>query len=162
MGENRGKQFENIIKEAFEKVNNTSVIRLHDQTSGFRGSFNPCDFIVYHYPNMYAIECKSIHGNTFPLSNITDNQYKGLLNLSKTYGIIAGVICWWVDKDVTKFIPIQMIQALKNMSKKSIRYDEEVFCDSNGYGYVTTTIKGKKKRVFFDYNFNDFFKEVSK
>lgn len=156
MGENRGKQFENIIKEAFEKVNNTSVIRLHDQTSGFRGSFNPCDFIVYHYPNMYAIECKSIHGNTFPLSNITANQYRGLLNLSKTYGVIAGVICWWVDKDVTAFIPICEIAMCKENGYKSIRFDHEPFLEN---GFVK--LLGKKKRVFFDYNFNDFFKEVA-
>lgn len=157
---NRGKQFENIIKEAFEKVPNTSVVRLHDQTTGYIGSSNHCDFIVYHKPVELHLECKSVHGNTFPFSNITDTQYKGLLEKSKVDGVIAGVIVWWADKDVTKFIPIQMLQALKNMGKKSIRYDEEVFCDSNGDGYVTTTIEGKKKRVFFEYDMEAFLKEV--
>lgn len=43
MAENRGKQFENVIREAFEKVPGVSIDRLHDQTNGFKGSQNICD-----------------------------------------------------------------------------------------------------------------------
>lgn len=43
MSQNRGKQFENVIRKAFEKVPNVSVDRLHDQTNGFKGSQNICD-----------------------------------------------------------------------------------------------------------------------
>ena len=43
MAENRGKQFEGVIKEAFEKVPGVSIDRLHDQTNGFVGSSNICD-----------------------------------------------------------------------------------------------------------------------
>lgn len=43
MAVNRGKKFENVIREAFEKVPNVSVDRLHDQTNGFKGSQNICD-----------------------------------------------------------------------------------------------------------------------
>ena len=67
MSVNRGKDFEKVIKESFEKVPNTSVVRLHDQTNGFAGSTNPCDFLIYHAPHLYALECKSVHGNTLPL-----------------------------------------------------------------------------------------------
>ena len=63
MVENRGKQFENVIKTAFEKVDGVSIDRLHDQTTGFKGSSNICDFIVYKEPYEYYIECKSVHGN---------------------------------------------------------------------------------------------------
>ena len=41
--QNRGKQFEDVIETAFEKVPNTSVVRLHDQTTGYLGSTNHCD-----------------------------------------------------------------------------------------------------------------------
>ena len=178
MGKNRGKSFEGHIEEAFEKISDVSVVRLHDQTTGYLGSSNHCDFIVYKKPYEYHIECKSVHGNTLSIhsvpkkdskgvlhgfyGNITDTQWEGLLEKSKIPGVIAGVICWWIDKDVTVFLPIQMLQALKNMSKKSIRYDMEVFCDSNGDGYATTAIKGKKKRIFFDYDMEDFLNELSK
>lgn len=43
MAQNRGKQFEEVIRKAFEKVPNVSIDRLHDQTTGFIGSQNICD-----------------------------------------------------------------------------------------------------------------------
>lgn len=159
MATNRGKQFENVIKEAFEKVPETSVVRLHDQTTGYIGSSNHCDFIVYHKPYEYHIECKSVHGNTFPLSNITDTQYKGMLEKSQIDGVIAGVICWWIDKDVTLFIPIQTIQQMKGVEIKSIRYD--VWDDCEGDTDMIL-ISGIKKRVFWEYDMQQFFEEVEK
>ena len=47
MAENRGKKFEDVVRQAFEKVPNVSIDRLHDQTTGFKGSQNICDLIVY-------------------------------------------------------------------------------------------------------------------
>lgn len=153
---NRGKQFEQVIRDAFEQVPNTSIVRLPDPTSGYLGVRNISDFVVYHYPYQYFIECKSVHGNTLPFGNLTYNQWYGLLEMSQIKGVVAGVICWWVDKDVTKFIPIQLIQKMQDSGCKSIRYDIIW-----GSGYSTVDIKGKKKRVFFDYDMMEFFKEVS-
>ena len=152
MAKNRGKQFEEVIRECFEAVPNTGVIRLPDPTNGYLGIRNISDFIVYHYPYQYFIECKSVHGNTLPFSNITENQWNGMLKMSKIKGVIAGIICWWIDKDVTKFIPIQMLQCMRDKTAKSIRYDI-LACS----GYYTTEIIGKKKRVFFDYDMQQFF-----
>lgn len=171
MAENRGKEFENVIREAFEKVSNTSVVRLHDQTTGYLGSSNHCDFIVYRKPYELHIECKSVHGNTLSIhsipkpdkkgvlhgfyGNITDTQWEGLLEKSKIPGVIAGVICWWIDSDVTKFISIQELEITKRWGVKSIRYDhsEKIF--------PVIDIKGKKKRVFFDYDMEGFLDEIS-
>ena len=154
MAQSRGKQFEGVIREAFSKVHGVSIDRLLDPMAGYAGIRNICDFIVYKYPYEYYIECKTVHGNTLPFSNITDNQWKGLLEKSEIGGVFAGIICWWVDKDVTRFIPIQELQHLKDIGFKSIRYDTP-----NGW---LTDIKGKKKRVFFDYDMEQFFKEVEK
>lgn len=157
MANNRGKQFENVIKEAFEKVSNTSVVRLHDQTTGYIGSSNHCDFIIYHKPNELHIECKSVHGNTFAFSNITDTQYIGLLEKSKIEGVIAGVIVWWVDKDRTLYLPIQTIHGMKKVGLKSVRYD----CLDGFDGHTgIINIEGKKKRVFFEYDMEKFLREV--
>ena len=166
MAQNRGKQFEQVIQQAFEKVPNTSVVRLHDQTTGYRGSSNHCDFIVYHKPYEFHIECKSVHGNTLSIfsnpkpdkhgalhgfyGNITDTQWEGLLEKSKISGVIAGVICWWIDKDITLFIDIRRLKFLSNAGCKSIRYDNEEWSD------LIIPIHGKKKRVFFDYNMEEF------
>jgi len=153
---NRGKQFEGVIKEAFEKIPGISIDRLHDQMSGYTGSFNICDFIVYKYPNQFYIECKSVHGNTLPFSNITDRQWQGLLEKSKIHGVIAGVICWWIDKDVTAFISIQELEECRRNGYKSIRYNHEPF-----YINGIVHIPGKKKRVFFDYFIGGILNEIS-
>lgn len=156
MSTNRGKDFENVIRECFNKVPNTNVERMADPVQGYLGVRNHCDFIVYHKPQEYHIECKSVHGNTFPFSNLTKNQWEGLLEVSKIDGIIAGVIVWWVDKDVTRFIPIHVLQCMRDiMLYKSVRYD------TIDVGPIYD-IKGKKKRVFFDYDMEEFFKEVEK
>lgn len=161
MGQNRGKQFEQIIKEAFLKVPNVSVDRIPDQVSGFKvTSANICDFIVYKKPYEYYIECKSVHGATLPFSNIRPNQWNGLLEKSKIDGVIAGVICWWVDYDVTAFIPIQFLQEQKEMGRKSVQYGLATQCEFEHH--TPFEIKGKKKRVFFDYDMDLFFHRIEK
>lgn len=147
--------------ESFEKVPNVSIDRLHDQTNGFRGSQNICDFIVYKEPYEYYIECKSVHGNILPFSNITDTQWNGLLQKSQIEGVFAGVICWWVDKDITRFIPIQVLQMLKNDGKKSLNCYWDSCVDVYNKRYSIPEIKGKKKRVFFDYDMEEFFNAIS-
>lgn len=155
MATNRGKQFEDVVRHCFEQVPNTSVIRLPDPTNGYLGIRNISDFVIYHYPNQYFIECKSVHGNILPFSNITENQWNGMLEESKKKGVIAGIICWWVDKDVTLFIDINRLEYLRNAGLKSIRYDNEEWTD------LIIPIKGQKKRVFFEYDMANFFKEVT-
>ena len=156
MGENRGKKFENVIKTAFEKVDGVSIDRLHDQTTGFKGSSNICDFIVYKEPYEYYIECKSVHGASLPFSNITEKQWQGMFEKSKIEGVYAGVICWWIDKDVTAFVPIQTLLYHKNRGHKSFSY-----MDALEY-LPPIEIKGKKKRVFFEYDMNEFFNQFRK
>lgn len=158
MAVNRGKQFEDVVRKAFENVPNVSIDRLYDQTNGFRGSQNICDFIVYKEPYEYYIECKSVHGNRLPFSNITDTQWKGLMEKSQIEGVFAGIICWWIDKDRTFFLPIQKLaiwryfdSALQLKSISVEQAEKDVAC---------VELKGKKKRVFFDYNMEDFFNEV--
>jgi len=180
MAVNRGKKFEEIIQEAFEAVPDTVVVRLHDQTTGYAGSKNPCDFLLYHKPIFFAIECKSIHGNTLSISsnpkpdksgklhgfygNISDYQWEKLSEMGEVPGVIAGVICWWVDKDITLFLSIHLLSYLRAGYFKSIPYNiiEKAPTIDLCLNGSAIEIKGKKKRVFFDYDMNQFFKEVSK
>lgn len=162
MSPNRGKQFENVIRKSFERVEGVSIDRLNDNTAGFKGVAGICDFIVYKEPYEYYIECKSVHGPRLSIHSndpkkmygaITNTQWEGLLEKSKIQGVTAGVICWWIDHDVTKFIPIQVLQLCRCRGWKSIKYDI-----NDGLSIVS--ILGKKKRVFFDYSMEDFFNEV--
>lgn len=166
MAVNRGKQFEDVIRESFEKVPGVSIDRLHDQTTHYKGSTNICDFIVYREPYEYYFECKSVHGNTLSIygndpkrkyGSISNAQWEGLLEKSQIDGVTAGVICWWIDKDKTVFIPIQTLKLMKTVGIKSVRYDAIDDCDGDT---DMIEIKGKKKRVFFEYDMENFLNEV--
>ena len=172
MNVNRGKDFEGVIQETFGLAPNVSVDRLHDQTNGYLGSSNICDYIVYKKPFQYYIECKAVHGNTLAIYGkdpkkayglITNTQWEGLKEKAKIDGVLAGIMCWWVDKDVTKFIPIQLLDLHREGGAKSIRYDTEfapLHFFETGLIVEPITLKGRKKRVFFDYDINQFFREA--
>lgn len=148
----RGKDFELIVREAFERVPDTIVYRIPDQQTYYSGSKNPCDLFVYHKPVLYAIECKATNKPSLPFSNITEYQWSELLRMSKTSGVVAGILCWWVNYDSTKFIPIQVLQMLKENGAKSIRYDADDF------GIIQ--IPGRKKRVFWEYEMKALFQSI--
>lgn len=155
MAENLGKKFEKCIEESFSKLPNITVVRLHDQTTGFKGSVNPCDFLMFHKPYLYALECKSVHGKTLPFSNITDFQFKSLLEMSYVSGVYAGVLVWFIDYDVTMYYSIQLIKRLKDAGKKSVHY----YIDWLEYvekAQDWAELKGIKKRIFFEYDAVDF------
>lgn len=151
---NRGKQFEQQIREAFEKVPGCSVDRLPDQMSGFAGSSNICDLIVYRYPNMFYLECKSCYGNTLNFSNISDKQWDGLLKKSEIPGCVAGVLVWFIDHDKTIFVSVRDLQFHKDRDFKSINVKH--LEDDNWY---FLELEGKKKRVLFEYDAAKFLKE---
>lgn len=172
MGQNRGKDFERIIKEAFQQVSNTSVYRLQDTMSGYLGIANIADYIIYHKPYQYFIECKSHYGASLSIygtdpkrkyGNIANTQWEGLLEMSKIDGVHAGVIVWFIDKDVTRYIPIQLLADYRERGFKSIRYDfEEVGYQDGDKWCPVIDLDGQKKRVFFEYDMNKFFEEFEK
>ena len=147
MAVNRGKQFEQQIKESFLNCDEPiSIDRLPDPSAGYAGVKNICDFIVYSYPHEYYIECKSVHGNTLNFSNITDNQWNGLQEKSQIWGVVAGVIVWFIDRDLTAYVPIQELVRLKDEGCKSLNI-KHITMETVEH----TIIPGKKKRVLFEY-----------
>ena len=149
MGVNRGKQFEEQIKKAFERYSDTfvSIDRFPDPSAGYAGVKNICDFAVYSYPYMLYLECKSVHGNTLNFNNITENQWNGLLKKGTLYGVAAGILVWFIDRDVTAFVPIQEFQRLKDEGYKSLNVKQ-----INANEVQHEIIPGQKKRVLYEYN----------
>jgi recombination protein U len=156
MGINRGKQFEDTLQEQFEKLDNLTITRLYDVTMGYYGVNNPCDFIIYRFPNILYLECKAVHGNTLNFkSDIKENQWDKLLEYSKVNGVNAGIICWYIDWDITVFLPIEYLQYMLENSYKSFNVRK----DMNKIPRVI--LNGKKKRVFFEYDLERFMEEIS-
>ena len=151
-GIQRGKDFEEIIKRNFLEVPNTTVERLPDPVQGYLGVRNRCDFIVYHYPLQYYIECKTVHSNRLPFTNITFNQRVGMLEVADIPGVVAGIICWFVPEERTIFIPIKTIERYRKAGEKSVNLrtmqDDEWI-----------EIKGIKKRIYYDYDLARFILE---
>lgn len=149
MAVNRGKQFESKVKEDWERSLPESVLlRLPDQMSGYAGySSNICDYIGFAGRCLWLVECKSIHGNTLPFTNL--RQYDKLLAYKDKPYTHPGVILWWVDLDKVAFIPIQSIEKMKADNKKSINIKM-----LNSDEYFLLEIPSKKKRVFMDSDYS--------
>lgn len=150
---NKGKQFEDVIKQAFLKVPDVSIDRLRDASKKLKGVDNPSDFIVYKKPHEIYVECKSHKGNTLPLSCIRDEQWDGLDDKSQINGVRAGVIIWFIDHDITVWIDIRELVCWRMLGYKSVNVKDL----NNIYNIL---IKGKKKRVYFDYDMEDFLKKL--
>lgn len=159
MAVNRGKDFEDCIREACEAIPDTSVTRLIDPQAGYAGVRNICDFIIYRYPTQIFLECKSCHGNTLSIHSndpkkrygaITNNQWEGLLEQSKVRGVVAGVVIWFIDHDKTIFVPIQDLAEMRANGHKSFNVTAE-------YSDYYFHIPGRKKRVYFEYDMEKFF-----
>lgn len=155
MGVNRGKQFEEQIKAGFITVPDLVIERLPDPQNGYAGVRNICDFFVYSFPFLMFLECKSCYGNRLPFSNITENQWNGLLEKSNYPGVIAGYMVWYIDHDMTVFIPAKALKILKDGGCKSIGYNDEII--SSDYCIL---VPGKKKRILFDYDMESFLLEL--
>lgn len=158
MGKNRGKQFEELVKKAFQKVDSCYIQRLYDPGFGYSGVKNFADFFVFYSPYLIFIECKSVDGGTLNFSRITDNQFKGLEEVSNKENIVAGVLIWFKDKDFTCFVPIKELVKAKQRGLKSIS-----FAAIDNLYHIP--LNGEKKRVLFDYNaalFLDVIKDYAK
>ena len=146
---NRGKDFEELIRKGFERLPNTTIERMPDPTMGYLGVRNKCDFLAYHFPYVYYLECKTVHSHRLPINNITFNQRTGMLDVSEVRGVIAGVICWFIPEEKTIFMPIQVIERYRLAGEKSINIRK-----MNDSDFIE--LMGKKKRVFYDYDLAEF------
>lgn len=152
MGINRGKQFEEKIQEQLQKIPEISIDRLYDITMGYKNINNPCDFIVFDHGIQNYIECKAVHGNTLNFkSQIRENQWNKLLEKSYIPSVNAGILVWFIDHDVTLWLNIKYLQDLKENGYKSFNVNDD------GYDYK---LIGIKKRVFFEYDLEDFLRSL--
>lgn len=156
MAINRGKEFEHEIYKALSKVPNVSIDRYPDPMAGFAGIRNICDFGVFRAPNFVYIECKSKHGNTLNFKNdITEGQWNGLLEKSVVTGVFAGVIVWFIDHDITAFVPIQELQRLKDEGAYSLNVK-----DLKEGNVQNVPISGRKRQIFYTYEGDKFLDDL--
>lgn len=156
----KGKKFEEEFRKAIENLQGVKIERLPDQVSKFKGSTNPSDFIAYKYPRMYYFECKTTSVSSLSFENIT--QWEDLLERSRINGIVAGVVIWFYNKDTTIFVDIRLLECMRQEGYKSISYDCHWAGDEKvkNWSSFWCALIGKKRQVYFDYDMEDFFKDL--
>ena len=148
MAINRGKQFEQKLRDDFSKVCGSLIYRIPDQVNGHRTtSQNPCDFFGYVKPLMFMIEAKSINGNTFPITNFI--QYERMRSYRGIPGLRRGVVIWFIEHDKVLYVPVITIEKMIKDGKKSVNIRTIA---NDGYDYVD--LPSVKKRVFLDTDYS--------
>ena len=145
MAKNYGKEFEIKFKEDFLKLENSTIDRLYDVTTGYKSITQVADYIGYVYPNLFYCECKSHKGASIPIGNIT--QYDKLKDKIGIPGVRAGVILWLIEKDKVLYIPMSTVKQLKEQGEKSIGIRHLGL-------YNIKEIPSIKKRVFMDSDYS--------
>ena len=64
------------------------------------------------------------------------------------------MLVWFVDHDYTVWVPIQVILGMRENGEKSLNWKRAQLMNR------CIEVLGKKKRVFFDYDMEDFFDAV--
>lgn len=145
-----GKDAEKKIKEWLDRPDEGyDFQRLPDQMTGFYGSSNICDFVLYKYPNHYWIESKSTWHSRFDFSMLTDNQYDGLLKKSKINGVDGIVIVLFASYQRAFWISIKEIDRLKQSGKKSLNILKIDKWDID-YHEIKTIPNNRKKLLDYD------------
>lgn len=154
---NRGKDFEQEIRNCLEPLPDVSFDRLPDPMAGYAGVHNICDFSMFNTPDMFYLECKCLYGNTLNYkSGIRKDQWDGMLEKSKIKRCVAGVCVWFIDYDLTVFVSIQDLVAHRESGAKSLNITD--ITSDNGVPHFI--IDGIKKRVMFTYIGSKFLKNL--
>ena len=139
-----GKDFERNLEESWgNQVPDVSLLRLYDTMNGYKTVANPCDYIVGSKHATVYLECKTTKDAGFPLSNITDNQFVQLNNVSLNTKYTAGGLLIYFREQHTEdrlmYYPIEQITRVKLSGRKSINPEKMQM--------IGVPIKFKKKRV---------------
>lgn len=93
---NLGKKAEGKIREWLDRPEEGyCFMRIPDQQTGFWGSTNICDFVLYKKPNFYHLESKATYQDNFPLGRgvaISEVQYDGMLKKSEVEGVKSYIV----------------------------------------------------------------------
>lgn len=140
---NIGKTFEQEFKECVPP--DYYLYRLKDDTSGFYGVSNPCDYILFRSPYLFMVELKTHKGKSIPIAKIRPNQIQGMEKATHYEGVYGGFLINFRELEETYYITVQdVIQFTQAEERKSIPVE---WCRDHG-----VKIEQKKKRVRYSYD----------
>ena len=167
----KGKNFEEQFKDSVKK-DGLFIYRLRDNPMSYikidtiYTHDNICDFFVYDYPNLFALELKHTTYTSIGFQRTKEDneamikyhQIKHLLDISEYDGIKAGLILSFenekANKEVTFYISIEnFLNFISNTTKKYINILDVV--DYNGI-----KINQVKLRTNYHYNVKDLLEKI--
>lgn len=116
MANDEGKKFEQDFKGSVPP--DTYLYRLKDDTAGFSGVSNPCDYILYQEPYLWLIELKSHKGKSIPLARIRPNQLQGMHKAVQHKGIYGGFILNYRELEETYYISVSLVLEFINKGER--------------------------------------------
>lgn len=105
--QNPGKQFEKDFSDSVPPE--IFVYRMKDDSLGFAGVRNPCDFILYKTPNIYLLELKSHKGKSIPFGALQSYQIESLYRYRQIDGVVAGFVINFRDVNETYFVDVLLV-----------------------------------------------------
>lgn len=173
---NFGKQFESDFSSSVPSY--CFVHRLKDSAQSYNNSEktrftwnNPCDFFVFdgNLHLFYAIECKSTKYKSISVQIDEDDklskkmvkyhQIESLTDMSKYDGLIAGFLFNFRDeKNDCQRTYFQNINDFNRMMKE---INKVSFNEMDLILYNAVNINGKKKRINYCWEIDDFFKNMN-
>ena len=154
---NRGKKIETIFRECAEK-DGLFIIRLKDSATSWQGGAarftpdNPCDFIIFQSPYLFALELKSTIGMSFSIQLSTEDasamikahQINSLIKMSQyknsVCGFIFNVHSEKTDEEQLWYLSIQNFSKfIAETDKKSINVS-----DIETYGGIRAEVVRKR------------------
>ena len=147
-----GKKAEAKIKEWLNKPEDGFCFdRIVDQTSGWVGSCNICDFTLYRFPHFYYIESKATENDRFDFKMITDYQRDHMYEKSKIDGVKGYVIVLFATYKRAFIFDIQHIVAEMALGTKSVNI-KKISKWTIPFREIKTI---PSRKVLLDYDFED-------
>lgn len=151
---NKGKKFEQLVRQQFDNIPNVSVDRINDNV-GYAGAYNIADLIVYRKPYKYYLELKTIKGTSFPFSNINKKALTDLVMASIIPGVAGYYLIWFINLDLTIAIHC------KELYEKIYVHDKKSIGVKSLEEFEYIVVNGKKKRTYYDYNLTELLNKFS-
>lgn len=116
-----GKKAEAKVKEWLNKPEEGFCFdRIPDQLTGFFGSSNICDFVLYRYPHLYYIESKATFEDRFDFSMFTSTQHDEMIKKAHIEGVISYAVVLFASYKRAFLINMLDIESLEKQKIKSL------------------------------------------
>ena len=173
---NKGKAFEKDFQEAAKndelfvlRLHDTSLSWQHEETSRFQPE-NPCDFLVYKLPNLFAIECKSTCYKSLTIQRdikdktskmIKAHQINSLVKFAQQDGVFAGFLFnFRDDEDILNNVTYWL--SIQNFSKFLYENNKQSINKLDCIQYGAIIIEQKIKRTHYTYNIKKMLEDIRK